>query len=74
VEPILTQEFGEVATAPSRIYLRVSGIDACHAAMEEAGTRILVAIEDRAYGLRDFRVADPSGHEIDFGESLGGEV
>jgi len=54
--------------AASSVYLRVSGVDAYFAQMVAAGARIVVPIGDRAYGMRDFRVADPSGNELNVGQ------
>jgi len=55
---------------PARVYLRVTGIDALYAGLEQAGADITVPIGDRPYGLRDFRVVDPSGNELDIGEAI----
>ncbi|HEX5430615.1 MAG TPA: glyoxalase superfamily protein [Bryobacteraceae bacterium] len=54
----------------ARVYLRVTGIATLYAALERAGADIVVPIADRAYGLRDFRVRDPSGNELDIGEEI----
>jgi uncharacterized glyoxalase superfamily protein PhnB len=58
------------APGTSRVYVRVGGIDAYHEQLRRAGARIVVPIEDRAYGLRDFGVEDESGNRIDFGEPI----
>jgi uncharacterized glyoxalase superfamily protein PhnB len=52
------------------VYLRVSDVDSCCAQMVRAGARILVPLADRAYGMRDFRVADPSGNELNVGQAV----
>lgn len=70
VEITLTQKPDGKATGPARIYLRVSGIDTYYDQLIQAGADIRVPIGDRAYGLRDFRVADPSGNEIDVGQVI----
>lgn len=54
----------------ARVYLRVTGIDALYAGLERAGAVISVLIGDRPYGLRDFRVVDPGGNELDIGEAI----
>jgi len=74
VEVTLAQRTDERPHGPARVYLRVSGIDAYYASIEAAGAEIRVPIGDRAYGLRDFRVVDPSGNELDVGETLGGRT
>jgi catechol 2,3-dioxygenase-like lactoylglutathione lyase family enzyme len=53
------------------VYIEVSGADAYAA---ELRSRDLVAGElaDRAYGMRDFNVLDPSGNRLVFGEPLPG--
>lgn len=54
----------------ARVYLRITGIDALYAGLERAGAAVTVPIGDRPYGLRDFRIVDPSGNELDIGEVI----
>lgn len=54
----------------ARISLRITSIDALYASLAQAGADITVPIGDRPYGLRDFRVVDPSGNELDIGEAI----
>ena len=54
----------------ARVCLRVTGIDALYAGLERAGAVISVPIGDRPYGLRDFRIVDPGGNELDIGEAI----
>jgi uncharacterized glyoxalase superfamily protein PhnB len=70
VEITLTERPGPQPGCPARAYLRVSGIDAYHARLERAGVTIMVPIGDRHYGLRDFRVVDPFGNELDIGQVI----
>jgi uncharacterized glyoxalase superfamily protein PhnB len=56
----------------SRIYIRVTGIDEFHARLRQAGADVVVAIANRAYGMRDFGIADPFGNRLDFGEPIAG--
>ncbi|WP_101924983.1 MULTISPECIES: VOC family protein [Luteimonas] len=56
----------------SHIYLRVVGVDRYHDALVASGVKVLVPIDDRAYGMRDFRIADPSGNQISIGEATSG--
>src|SRR5690348_2283973 len=54
----------------ARVYLRITGIDALYAGLERAGADVTVPIGDRPYGLRDFRIVDPGGNELDIGEVI----
>ena len=54
-----------------KVYVRMAGIDEFYSAIKAAGAKVTVPLEDRDYGLRDFRLADPSGNEISFGEVIG---
>jgi predicted enzyme related to lactoylglutathione lyase len=57
---------------PSRVYIRLQGIDAYHERVRKAGAEITTAIGDRPYGMRDFDVRDPSGNQLDFGQPIEG--
>lgn len=52
----------------SRVYFETRGVDAYYDRVSNAGAHIAVAIGDRPYGMRDFRVVDPAGNELSFGE------
>lgn len=69
VEIILALRPDARPPGPSKIYMRVSGIDAYYAQIEGAGGKIIVPIGDRLYGMRDFRVVDPSGNELDIAQA-----
>jgi len=58
---------------PSALYLHVRGIDDFYAACVERGAEIVSELADRPFGMRDFRVMDPSGNRIAFGEAVRGE-
>lgn len=50
-------------------YVEMSGVDAYHA--ELAGRNVAItAVQNRAYGMRDFEVVDPCGNRIAFGQPL----
>jgi len=70
VEITLAKRPDAQPSGPSRIYLGVSGIDAYYAQILKPGTKIVVPIGDRSYGMRDFRIADPSGNELNIGQTL----
>jgi uncharacterized glyoxalase superfamily protein PhnB len=53
-----------------RVSLRITDIDALYARLKQAGAAITVPIGDRSYGLRDFRIVDPGGNELDIGEAI----
>ena len=36
--------------------------------MTMTGAKIAVPLAERSYGMRDFRIVDPSGNELSFGE------
>jgi uncharacterized glyoxalase superfamily protein PhnB len=55
---------------PSHVYLNVNGVDACFERALGAGAQVLHALEDREYGMRDGRVADPDGNHIGIGEVI----
>ena len=72
VEIMLSQRSETSAPGPAQIYLSVSAIDAWYEALKSAGVDVRVPIGDRPYGMRDFRIADPSGNEISFGQPIAG--
>lgn len=73
VEITLIQRAGASPTGASHAYFRVSAVDAYYQELVEAGARIVVPIGDRPYGMRDFRMADPSGNELSIGQIIAGE-
>jgi uncharacterized glyoxalase superfamily protein PhnB len=54
----------------SHVYLNVSNVDAYFNGAVAAGGSVIHALEDRHYGMRDGRIADPDGNHIGIGESL----
>lgn len=70
VEITLTRRPGAKPAGGSHVYLNVTDVDAFHAKLLDAGIAMLVPIGDRAYGMRDFRVADPSDNELSIGQPL----
>lgn len=67
VEVNLSVATGEIPS--SAAYFEVSGVDAYHDRIVRCGGRIAVPVGDREYGMRDFRVLDPAGNELSFGEA-----
>ena len=50
--------------AGAEIVLEVDDIDAFHDQVRAAGYPVLEDLQDRPWGLRDFRVADPDGYYL----------
>lgn len=55
--------------AISRVYFQMAGVEAYFNEIVAAGAKIAEPLADRAYGMRDFRLVDPSGNELSFGEA-----
>ena len=55
---------------PSVIYCHMTGVDAYHEACRSRGAIIAMDLADRPWGMRDFRVVDPSGNRIGFASPL----
>lgn len=56
----------------SRVYFETEGVDAYYESVSRAGGKIAIPLEVRPYGMRDFRVVDPAGNELSFGEPTNG--
>ncbi len=69
IEIMLRQRSGD-GPANAQVYLGVTGIDAWYGRLEAAGVTIPVPIGDRAYGMRDFRIVDPAGNALSFGQPV----
>lgn len=52
----------------SRVYFETKAVDTFHDRVLRAGGDIAIPIGNRPYGMRDFRVVDPTGNELSFGE------
>ena len=57
-------------TEPSQVYVHMQGIDGYYAACRENGANVTRPLETRPWGMRDFRVVDPSGNALGFGEPV----
>lgn len=73
VEIMIIQRADAKPAGASHISLGVSGIDAYYSMLVDAGVTVVVPIGDRPYGMRDFRIADPSGNELSIGQAIAGE-
>ena len=58
------------APQPSGAYLYVRGVEAWLERCREAGFELTHELTTRPWGLRDFVVRDPDGHEIAIGERV----
>jgi uncharacterized glyoxalase superfamily protein PhnB len=54
----------------AKAYLYVQGVDQYFSRVFAAGARMKVPLADRFYGMRDGRIEDPDGNEINIGEPL----
>lgn len=72
VEITLIRRADAKPAGAAHVYLGVSGIDDYYATLVHAGVEMVVPIGDRAYGMRDFRIADPSGNELSIGQAIAG--
>jgi len=60
------------AAGPSAAYIVVTDVDAYYAHVLAHAVPLKVEIGDRAYGMRDFAVLDPSGNDLSFGQAIAG--
>ncbi len=60
----------EKTPVPCDIYIEVNGIDEYFRRVSGAGAKVVHALADRDYGMRDGRVADRDGNQISLGEPL----
>jgi uncharacterized glyoxalase superfamily protein PhnB len=56
----------------ANVRVMVPDVDARWHAAQALGARVVEPLADRAYGLRDFTIADPDGHGVRFGTFLPG--
>jgi uncharacterized glyoxalase superfamily protein PhnB len=60
----------ERSPVPSHAYIQVAGIDEYFGRVTSAGAKVVYPLDDRFYGMRDGRIADPDGNHIGLGEAL----
>jgi uncharacterized glyoxalase superfamily protein PhnB len=64
-------EFGKVPIGGTlTLYLVMQGIDELYAEISANGQKILMPIETKFYGVREFAVADPDGYVITLAERV----
>jgi uncharacterized glyoxalase superfamily protein PhnB len=57
--------------AISKVYFQMAGVAAYFDEIVAAGANVAVPLADRPYGMRDFKLVDPCGNELSFGETSG---
>lgn len=55
-------------SAPGQVYCQMVGVDSYFRQCVDRQTQIAVELADRPWGMKDFRVLDPSGNMLGFGE------
>lgn len=70
VELNLTESGFVLGGMPSRMYIRIAGVEAYYNHLVTAGVEPEIPLAARPYGMRDFRIVDPSGNELSFGEPV----
>ncbi len=53
-------------SGPSVVYCHMTGVDAYYEACRARGATIAMELGVRPWGMRDFRIQDPSGNRIGF--------
>jgi uncharacterized glyoxalase superfamily protein PhnB len=57
-------------SCPARVYFSVRGVDSFYDECLARGAEIDLELDDRSFGMRDFRVVDLSGNVLGFGEAM----
>ena len=70
VELNLSKVESTATLTASKVYFQVLDVGAYYAQVTAAGAKVDVALDDRPYGMKDFRIVDPSGNELSFGEGI----
>ena len=52
------------------VYLEVDDVDAVHRACLDAGVELTSELTSHAWGMKDFTLRDPTGHQIAVGQRL----
>ena len=55
---------------PSTIYCHMTGIEAFYRECQQRGATIQGELVDREWDMKDFRLTDPSGNRLGFGEAI----
>jgi predicted enzyme related to lactoylglutathione lyase len=60
----------ERSPTPSQVYIQLDGVDAYYERVTRAGATVVRPLQNRTYGMRDARIADPDGNHISIGETV----
>lgn len=60
----------EKQPVPCDIYIELDGVDEYFQRVSGAGAKVVRALADRDYGMRDGRVEDDDGNQISLGETI----
>ena len=58
----------------SFVYFQVKNVEVLYERCQKVGADIYLELDNRDWGMKDFRVADPFGNRLGFGESISGET
>jgi uncharacterized glyoxalase superfamily protein PhnB len=61
----------ETMTGISKVYVQMSEVEQYYGELVASGARVAVPLAERPYGMKDFRIVDPSGNELSFGQATG---
>jgi len=61
---------GSGPTGISVVYFHIVNVAEYFEQCEERGATIELSLGERTFGMRDFRVLDPSGNRLGFGEAV----
>jgi catechol 2,3-dioxygenase-like lactoylglutathione lyase family enzyme len=56
--------------AAGRVYIHMTGVAAFYREVGDRGAHIYEPLVDRDWGMRDFRILDPSGNQLGFAEQI----
>jgi lactoylglutathione lyase len=61
---------GKPIGATGTLYIETAGVDALHDRVK-ASAKVLMPLQTKFYGVREFAIADPDGYVITFAERMG---
>ena len=59
-----------IVNATWNVYIRVDDVDAWHGDINGRGVELDYCLGDQPWGMREFGVQDPDGHDIAFGQPV----
>lgn len=70
VEIHLDAEVAGAPPGPSVVYCHMEDVSAYFHELKSNGVNFLLELEDRSWGMRDFRVEDPFGNRLGFASKI----